>query len=212
MLSAAGSVLHTGFANVGAILHPVITLYNADRIARGDSFDFYTEGVTPRVASVLAAADAERLRIARAYGVTVRSLPEWISAAYGHHAHSVQVAVGGNPAYRGIKAPTTLEHRYLLEDVPTGLIPLLALGRTAGLALPTLRGLVTLAEKALGSLRWQAPRDLDVLGLEGLEIKGIRDLVEHGPVGSPRKQRRAVFAGYGSINGRFELIPRLSAV
>ncbi len=65
------SVLHTGLANVGAILHPVITLGNADRIRRGDRFDFYTDGVTPAVAALLAAADAERLRVARAFGVTV---------------------------------------------------------------------------------------------------------------------------------------------
>lgn len=62
MLSAADSVLHTGLTNLGAILHPVITLLNAERIRRGDSFDFYTEGVTPAVAATLADADAERLR------------------------------------------------------------------------------------------------------------------------------------------------------
>jgi opine dehydrogenase len=212
MLSPARSVLHTGLANVGAILHPVITLYNAERIVRGDSFDFYTEGVTPRIASVLAAADAERLSIARAYGVAVRSLPAWIAAAYGHCAQTVQAAVGGNPAYRGIKAPTTLEHRYLLEDVPTGLIPLLALGRRAGLALPTLRRLVTLAGTALGGSPWQAPRHLDVLGLEGLDIAGIRAFVEHGSAATPRKPRRAVFTSDRDFNARFEWAPRLSAV
>ena len=47
MLSPARSVLHTGLANVGAVLHPVIALYNADRIALGDSVRFLCrEGVT----------------------------------------------------------------------------------------------------------------------------------------------------------------------
>ncbi len=51
MLRPARSILHTGFANLGAILHPVITLLNADRIAAGDSFDFYCQGVTSTVAA-----------------------------------------------------------------------------------------------------------------------------------------------------------------
>jgi opine dehydrogenase len=173
------SVLHTGLANVGAILHPVITLMNAGRIRRGESFDFYTDGVTPAVAALLAAADAERLRVARAYGVTVDSLVDWIGTAYGHHTETVHAAVGGNPAYVGIKAPTTLVHRYLLEDVPTGLIPLVELGRAAGLQLPILSGLVQMARRALGDVRWQRPRTLAALGLSGMTPAAIRAFVRN---------------------------------
>ena len=177
MLAAAPSVLHTGLSNLGAIMHPTITLLNAERIERGDTFDFYSEGVTQRVADVLAAADEERLRVADAFGVAVQSLPTWIAAAYGHHAESIKEAVGGNPAYVGIKAPGTLLHRYLLEDVPTGLIPLIELGEAAGLALPTLRYLVNLARTKLGGERWQNPRTLASLGLAGLGVDEIRDRV-----------------------------------
>jgi opine dehydrogenase len=180
MLSPADSVLHTGLTNLGAILHPVITLLNSERIRRGDAFDFYTEGVTPAVAATLADADAERLRIARAYGVAVCSLRSWVASAYGHHGDTVLTAVGGNPAYVGIKAPTSLEHRYLLEDVPTGLIPLLELGRATGLALPTLCALVERGRAARGGERWQHPRTLEALGLKGLGAQGIRTVVEQG--------------------------------
>jgi opine dehydrogenase len=180
MLTAAESVLHTGLDNLGAILHPVITLLNADRIERGDSFDFYTDGVTPAVADVLAAADDERLRVAAAYGVAASALTDWIEVAYGHQADSLLAAVGGNPAYVGIKAPNTLDHRYLLEDVPTGLIPLIELGDAAGLSLPTLSGLIDRARVALGGEPWQSQRTLDTLGLDGLNIEEIRAVVEDG--------------------------------
>jgi opine dehydrogenase len=192
-LAPARSVLHTGLGNVGAVLHPVITLLNARRIAAGEAFDFYTEGVTLRVAAVLAAADAERLRVARAYGVAADSLRDWVAAAYGHHADTVQAAVAGNPAYVGIKAPNTLAHRYLLEDVPTGLVPLLELGASAGLKLPTLAGLVDLARLTLGGERWARPRTLDALGLAGLSPAAVRARVEGerapaapAPSGRPR--------------------------
>jgi opine dehydrogenase len=188
------SVLHTGLANVGAILHPVIMLANVERIRRGDRFDFYTEGVTTPVAALLADADAERLRIARAFGVKVDSLTAWIGTAYGHHADTVLAAVGGNPAYAGIQAPTTLEHRYLLEDVPTGLIPLVELGGAAGLQLPVLSGLVDGARAALGGVRWQRPRTLAALGLSGMTLEAIRSLVRHEPAESRLRSAPALIA------------------
>jgi opine dehydrogenase len=180
MLRPARSALHTGLANLGAILHPVITLLNADRIQRGESFDFYREGVTSTVAAVLAAADAERLRIARAYGVPAFSLRDWIARAYDYHAETIYDAVTGNPAYVGMKAPTTLEHRYLLEDVPTGLIPLLELGKAARLNLPVLTALVDQSRILLGEHRWRRQRTLDMLGLDGLSAQSIRSYVEQG--------------------------------
>lgn len=183
MLTPASSVLHTGLANVGAILHPVILLLNAERVRSGAAFDFYTEGVTPPpVAAMLAAADAERLRIAHACGVPALSLSAWIGAAYGHHAPTMRAAVGGNPAYVGIKAPRTLQHRYLLEDVPTGLIPLIELGTAAGLASPTLKNLVRLARTELGGPHWQRPRTLKTLGLQGRSTEAIRAFVQRGGV------------------------------
>jgi opine dehydrogenase len=193
-LAPARSVLHTGLANVGAILHPVITLLNADRIAAGVPFDFYTTGVTPPVAAALAAADAERLEVARAYGVAAHSLIDWIAAAYGHRASTVQAAVGNNPAYVGIKAPTTLAHRYLHEDVPTGLVPLLALGEAAGLALPVLRGLVERARTARGARPWPGERSLEALGLAGLDAPAIRTVVGRG---SARRRRTLRWAHSG---------------
>jgi opine dehydrogenase len=186
MLSPARSVLHTGIENIGAILHPIITLLNAGRIESGVGFRFYSEGVTPHVARVLAAADAERIQIARAYGVPYRSLPAWVAATYGHHGNDMQTAVGSNPGYAAISAPTTVVHRYLLEDVPTGLIPLLELGEAAGLAVPTLRTLADMAHLTLGSDSWQRPRTLESLGLDGTSPEEIRLAIEGEPILRPR--------------------------
>lgn len=180
MLRPARSTLHTGLANLGAMLHPVITILNAERIRKGESFDFYREGVTSIVAAALSAADAERLRVARAYSVPASSLRDWIARAYDYHAETIHAAVTGNPAYAGIKAPATIEHRYLLEDVPTGLIPLLELGKAAGLNLPVLSALVDQSRMLLGKQRWQRQRTLEALGLDGLSAPSIRAYVQQG--------------------------------
>ena len=200
MLTPARSVLHTGLANLGAILHPTIALLNADRIARREVFDFYADGVTGPVAAMLAAADAERLRVAHAYAEPVQSLTEWIAAAYGHRGDTIQQAVAGNPAYRGIQAPATIRHRYLLEDVPTGLIPLLELGAAAGLALPTLRSLVNLAGLALGVNAWPHERSLESLGLNGLSVPEIRCVITSGAA-PHRKRANSAIPGLLRRNG-----------
>jgi opine dehydrogenase len=141
--------------------------------------------VTSEVAEALAAADAERLRIARAYGVAIDSLEEWFFASYGRKADSLRECIVGNPAYAGILAPNTLVHRYLLEDVPTGLIPMLELGRAAGIAAPMMQSLVNRAAAALEGHAWQQPRTLRALGIDGLSCRQIRARLEESVVARP---------------------------
>jgi opine dehydrogenase len=51
---------------------------------------------------------------------------------------------------RTIKAPPSLDHRYIHEDVGYGLVPMAELGRLASVATPTIDALITLAGLALG--------------------------------------------------------------
>lgn len=181
MLRPAPSVLHTSFDNVGAVLHPAITLLNAGRIeAHPGGFRFYAEGVTPAVARVLAALDGERLAAAAAYGVQARPLSRWLAETYGHRAAGLGEAVAGNPAYARIAAPGTLDHRYLWEDVPTGLVPLAELARAAGGSLPTAEGLIDLAGAVHGVDYRASGRTLERLGLAGMAPGEIVEYVREG--------------------------------
>lgn len=183
MLVPASSVLHTSFENMGAMLHPVITLLNTGRIeGEPKGFRFYTGGVTPAVAAVLGAADAERCAVAGAYGVEARSLQEWVADAYGGDEPDLRRAIVGNPAYQEISAPTDLDHRYLKEDIPTGLVPLAELGAAAGVPCPTLEALISLANAMHGCDYRIAGRNLVALGLDGFDPIEIRLVVEEGGV------------------------------
>ncbi|REJ36526.1 MAG: NADP transhydrogenase subunit alpha, partial [Bacillota bacterium] len=170
----APSVLATSFDNVGAILHPGPTLLNAARIeSTGGDFDYYHEGVSPSVAAVLEQLDAERLRVARAYGVRAVSTRRWLRLAYGADGASLYEAIQNNPGYRGIQAPASLRHRYLTEDVPASLVPLAAFGRLAGLEMPVCSMLIQLAERVLGRDFTTAGRTLERMGLGGLQVDDI---------------------------------------
>ena len=72
----------TGFSNIGAMFHPLITILNASRIESGIPFEFYHEGVTHSVGKLLESLDAERVEIASKFGVSVRSIKTWLNDSY----------------------------------------------------------------------------------------------------------------------------------
>jgi opine dehydrogenase len=67
----AESVLYTGFSNIGMILHPIPILMNITRVEAKEDFLFYIDGISPLVAGILEKMDAERVAVARAFGVEV---------------------------------------------------------------------------------------------------------------------------------------------
>ena len=66
------------------------------------------------------------------------------------------------------KGPTTVDSRYIAEDVPQGLVLLEALGSTFEVATPTATGLIDIAAAALGRDLRAEGRTVDRLGLERL--------------------------------------------
>src|SRR6476661_895701 len=80
---AAPNTLYTVFTNANAMLHVANCVANAGRIESGDSYKFYAEGVTPAVARLYEAINAERVAVAAALGASVPSLADWFDRVYG---------------------------------------------------------------------------------------------------------------------------------
>ncbi|RLI45147.1 NADP transhydrogenase subunit alpha [Candidatus Bathyarchaeota archaeon] len=174
----ASSVLETSLNNIGAVFHPALTLLNSARIemTKGD-FEFYIDGASPHVCKVLEAVDEERIRIAKALDVNVTTLKKWLKTTYGVEGKSLFEALQNNTAYKGIKAPSTLKHRYIFEDVPTGLVPISSLGSMLDISTPTIDALINLACAMFGVNFWEQGRTVEKLGLAGLSIEEIKKLV-----------------------------------
>ena len=120
---------------MGAIFHPALTLLNAGRIesTRGD-FQFYIDGVTPSVARVLEVLDRERVTVASSLGIRAHTAMEWLKMAYDATGSDLHETIHNQPGYYGIKAPATLNHRYITEDIPMSLVPIAALGQRYGVS------------------------------------------------------------------------------
>ena len=172
------NVLKTSLDNIGAVFHPAITILNAARIedTHGD-FEYYVEGVTPAVASVLEAVDRERVAVASALGILANTAREWLYLAYDAAGKTLLDAMRANPGYAGIKAAGTIQHRYISEDVPTSLVPIASIGEMLGVATPTIRAIIHLASLMHGVDYWAEGRTVERLGISGMSVKDIRFLV-----------------------------------
>jgi opine dehydrogenase len=54
-----------------------------------------------------------------------------------------------NPAYYKILAPTKLDNRLLTEDIPTGILPLVELGKISGVPTPLMESVLNISESLL---------------------------------------------------------------
>jgi opine dehydrogenase len=175
------NVLHTGLNNMGAIFHPALTLLNAGWIesTHGD-FQFYIDGVTPSVARVLEVLDRERVTVAASLGIRARTAMEWLEMAYGAKGNDLFEAIQNQSGYFGIRAPSTLNHRYIFEDVPMSLVPIAALARYYGVSVRGIDSIIRLACIIHRTDYWRRGRTLDKMGIDKLSVSEITAYVNNG--------------------------------
>lgn len=167
-------VLETALNATNPIMHPVGVLMNAGRIERSHGeFHFYEEGVTPGVARVIEALDAERRAVGRALGL---NLPD-VASLY-HHAGfgpkgDLWEVINGSQMLTPLRAPGSLDTRWLSEDAPYALATWVELGDALGVPMPVAAAAVTLATTLMGGAP-HGRRTLADIGLTGLSPDEIR--------------------------------------
>jgi opine dehydrogenase len=117
--------------------------------SQGD-FLFYKEGVTRTVGRLLKAIDQERLAIGNRLGVKVIPEPE-IGYMQGYMRESTyDRGYAEAPGFREIRAPRTLDHRYVHEDVGYGLVFWHKLGEQIGVGTPNIAAVIQIASVLMG--------------------------------------------------------------
>jgi opine dehydrogenase len=175
------NVLNTGLNNMGAIFHPALTLLNAGWIeATHGDYQFYIDGVTPSVARVLEVLDRERVTVASALGIRARTSLEWLKLAYDTEGVDLHEAIHNQPGYYGIKAPPTLNHRYIFEDVPMSLVPIASLGMRYGVSVRAMESIIRLGSIIHRTDYWRRGRTVEKLGLERWSVHELTCFVQEG--------------------------------
>ena len=185
-IEPAGSVLETGLSNLNAIFHPPGMIMNAGWIQHtGGDFLFYREGFTDAVGRVTAAVDAERMAVAEALGVPALSFLDFfyqagLTTKAARDSGDISRACRESEPNKTIKSPSSLDHRYVHEDVGHGLVPMAELGRLAGVATPTIAALIELAGLAVGIDYVRDGLTLERMGLAGKSPAELLRFVQDG--------------------------------
>lgn len=130
----AKSIIETSIGNVGMILHCAPILLNSGWTESIHStYKYYYDGITPTISKLLEKIDAERVSVSEKLGDKVETTAEWLKRTYSVTGESLYECVQNNIAYEKIDAPKSLNHRYIFEDVPCGLVPLEYVGKLLGL-------------------------------------------------------------------------------
>lgn len=185
-LQRAESIIETSSMNFNLIHIPVMVCNAGILESRKGDFYFWKEGVSPKVGKVLDAVDKERVEVLQAIGLDAESLLSyyWPNAENWHdgihtyyhatqtsHATKIWVEGYGNQPFR---------YRYLAEDTPCQMIPLVSLGDLLEVSTPTMDGLVQLASILSEIDYWRIGRTVDKMGFTGLKGKQILERAMYG--------------------------------
>lgn len=177
------SDLEVSLNNGNPITHPAPMLLNAARIENtGGDFFFYRDGTSPSVVRVSEALDRERLALCRALDLKeIPATERLYRLGYADRQYPELLDVYQNSqAFGPIKAPETMDYRYVFEDIPYGSVFFASLGKT--LAVPTLATdtIIDLAGVMMGRDFRETGLTMDSLGLERLKTAELIDFFNTG--------------------------------
>jgi opine dehydrogenase len=177
-LEAAENLVQRGLTDFGALTHALTVLVNLNSIDRKSSFLFYHEGFTERTVALLEKMEVEFQAVAEAYDTTVIPASELLNRYYGCRTTSLLEAMRTVPNYRFSISPESLQTRYIHEDVPCTLVPVSQLAQIAGVAVPVIDSVVSMASVVSGVDFRSTGRTLDQFGWGDFGHEEIRQWIK----------------------------------
>jgi opine dehydrogenase len=107
---------------------------------------------------------------------------EWLKLAYDTTGEDLHEAIQNQPGYYGITAPTTLNHRYIFEDVPMSLVPMASLGMRYGVSVRGMESIIRIGSIIHRTDYWRRGRTVEKLGLEQWSVSELTRFVQEGVI------------------------------
>lgn len=150
MIKMEKSILFTSLSNIGMIFHPFPALMNLARIECDESYRHYKDGITPMIAKFLEKLDKERIALANYFECPMSDVKHWLEDVYGSEGINLYSALQNTSQYDEIGSPSDITTRYIYEDIPTGIVPMLELAKRAGTPHKYLQLVLDLANSMYG--------------------------------------------------------------
>lgn len=177
-----GHTLTIALHNPNLIVHTIGALLNIPRIEYSEGeFWMYKEGFTKSAWNVIAALDSEKMDVLKRLGAD--PIP-YLEIAKIRNASDLSIDARamfdvycqtGSP-----KGPSSINTRYIYEDVPKGLVLLESLGVLTGCKTPTASMLIDLAQAYTRENYRRTGSTLTSLGIEGHTVESLLELLNSG--------------------------------
>ncbi len=178
------TIIGTSMRNLNAMMHPPGMILSAAWIeSTGGNLYFYYDAATPAVGYLMKAIDNERLAVSKGWGESLEPLIDQLliqglTTQEARESGSLREAFLQSKPNRWIKAPSSLDHRYMHEDIGNGLVPMVALGQIVGVKTPMMESLVNVACVISQRDYWQEGLNRRHLGLNGLTRDEVMAFLE----------------------------------
>jgi len=159
----ARSVLEVGLSNPNCFHVPICILNTAIIEKSSGEFYPYSQGASPSVIKVIESIWRERGAVLEKLGLTDLFPYEWHKDFFENLT----------PAQAKITGPGSMQHRMISEDCPYILVPLISIGKLAGIETPVTASLITLASEINGTDYYSIGRNAKKLGISDLTIKQL---------------------------------------
>jgi len=183
-LERMDTVLETGLSNGNTILHAPILALNAGWVEQKNvDFLFYWQGCTPSVGRIVEEVDDERMALGEKLGLKLITTKEKVLKYYreqGAKGNNLQEILSTNPVYEWDYAPKNFQHRFFLEDIPYGLVPMENLGNILGIKTPLITAIITIGSRLTDKNLRANARDLEKLGLKDFTKEELLEQVRIG--------------------------------
>jgi len=173
------NLLEIDLDNCNCIVHPLPVLLNYGEIEKnGDTYRHYIDGITPLISEQVMMMDEERLVIGRKLGLELHSCLSQLKMFYGQNDSETLYDYVHSPdsPYFDLVGQS-VDSRYIKEDVPGIVVPLMLLAKKAGMEAPICELVVKLASQLHGVDYVAEGTNLETLGIEDLSIEEIVKMV-----------------------------------
>ena len=175
------NVLETSLGNVNAMLHPAPMVLNAGLIeSQCGGFLHYHDLISESVGNLIERMDEERISIARKFSLDSATLLEWLAEVYDAKGNTLCECLKSIDTYDAVTCATNLNHRYIHEDIPTGLVPISDIGRLVGIKTPAIDSIISMASQICQQDFTSIGRSVESLGLSRMGIDELREYVDVG--------------------------------
>lgn len=157
----AKNVFETALNAPNVVIHLAGSLLNTAAVERDPGFAMYRQGLSRGVINCQKAVEAEKRRIMDAMGYRMVLHTD-------HMERLVQYdRFPELDCFRDLAGPSSMEHRYVVEDATVGDSILMELGQRLGLPTPTVRALVRIAGAVNRDDYFSKGMKLEDLGITG---------------------------------------------